>query len=86
MRITCYKKVLRMKPSALSDIKTGDIIRTINNDTAEFHHNYTTFRHDDFKRWNWNDSIVDNCSINAMGDCDFDGGNYSNFCSSLQNY
>ena len=32
------KKVLRMKPSALSDIKTGDIIRTINNDTAEFHH------------------------------------------------
>lgn len=38
VRIACYRKVLRMKPMVLSDIKTGDVIRTINNDTAEFHH------------------------------------------------
>ena len=38
LRIACYRKVLRMKPKVLSDIKTGDVIRTINNDTAEFHH------------------------------------------------
>ena len=38
VRIACYRKVLRMKPSVLTDIKTGDVIRTINGDTAEFHH------------------------------------------------
>lgn len=38
VRIACYRKVLRLKPKVLSDIKTGDVIRTINNDTAEFHH------------------------------------------------
>lgn len=38
VRIACYKKVLRMKPKALSDIKTGDVIRTINSDAEEFHH------------------------------------------------
>ena len=38
VRIACYRKVLRMKPSVLNDIKTGDVIRTINGDTAEFHH------------------------------------------------
>lgn len=38
VRIACYRKVLRMKPSALTDINTGNVIRTINDDTAEFHH------------------------------------------------
>lgn len=38
IRIACYKKVLRLKPTVLADIKTGDVIRTINNDAAEFHH------------------------------------------------
>ena len=38
VRIACYRKVLRLKPTVLSDIKTGDVIRVINNDTAEFHH------------------------------------------------
>ena len=38
VRVACYRKVLHMKPMVLSDIKTGDVIRTINNDTAEFHH------------------------------------------------
>ena len=38
VRIACYRKTLRLKPKILSDIKTGDIIRTINSDTAEFHH------------------------------------------------
>lgn len=38
VRVACYRKVLCMKPSVLSNIKTGDVIRTINNDTAEFHH------------------------------------------------
>ena len=38
VRIACYRKVLHMKPKVLSDVKTGDIIRTINGDTAEFHH------------------------------------------------
>jgi len=38
VRIACYRKVLRMKPKVLSDIKTGDTIRAINNDTEEFHH------------------------------------------------
>ena len=38
VRIACYRKVLRMKPQALTDIKTGDVIRTINGDTSEFHH------------------------------------------------
>ena len=38
VRISCYKKVLHMKPNLLTDIKTGDVIRTIDNDTAEFHH------------------------------------------------
>lgn len=38
VRIACYRKVLHMKPSVLTDIKTGDVIRTINSDTAEFHH------------------------------------------------
>lgn len=38
VRIACYRKILRMKPSVLNDIKTGDVIRTINSDTTEFHH------------------------------------------------
>lgn len=38
IRIACYRKVLRMKPRILADIKTGDVIRSINNDTMEFHH------------------------------------------------
>ena len=38
VRIACYRSVLHMKPQVLSDIKTGDVIRTINSDTAEFHH------------------------------------------------
>ena len=38
VRIACYRKVLRMKPRVLTDIKTGDVIRTINGDTSEFHH------------------------------------------------
>lgn len=38
IRIACYDKVLRMSPSNLSDIKTGDAIRTIQDDTEEFHH------------------------------------------------
>lgn len=38
VRIACYRKVLRMKPKVLADLKTGDVIRTINDDTAEFHH------------------------------------------------
>ena len=38
VRIACYRKVLKMKPRVLTDIKTGDMIRTINGDTSEFHH------------------------------------------------
>lgn len=38
IRIFCYNKVLYMKPHILTDIKTGDVIQTINNDTAELHH------------------------------------------------
>lgn len=38
VRIACYRKVLKMKPRVLTDIKTGDVIRTINGDTSEFHH------------------------------------------------
>lgn len=38
VRVSCYRKVLRMKPKLLSDLKTGDVIRTINDDTNEFHH------------------------------------------------
>lgn len=36
VRVACYRKVLRMKPSVLTDIKMGDVIRTINSVTAEF--------------------------------------------------
>ena len=38
IRVACYRKVLRLKPRILSDIRTGDVIRTINGDTDEFHH------------------------------------------------
>lgn len=38
VRIACYRKTLRLKPKILSDIKTGDVIQTINSDAAEFHH------------------------------------------------
>lgn len=38
IRIACYRKVLYLKPYILGNIKTGDIIKTINNDTCEFHH------------------------------------------------
>ena len=38
VRVACYRKVLRMTPKVLSDIRTGDVIQTINSDTAEFHH------------------------------------------------
>lgn len=38
VRIACYEKVLRLSPKKLADIKTGDVIRIINSDTAEFHH------------------------------------------------
>lgn len=38
LRVKCYEKVLRLKASLLTDIKTGDILQTINGDTMEFHH------------------------------------------------
>ena len=38
VRIACYRKVLQMKPYVLADLKTGVVLRTIDNDTAEFHH------------------------------------------------
>lgn len=38
IRVACYNKVLHMKPRILTEINTGDVIRTINSDTAEFHH------------------------------------------------
>lgn len=38
LRVKCYEKVLRLKASVLIDIKTGDILQTINGDTMEFHH------------------------------------------------
>ncbi|MCI9142904.1 MAG: ABC transporter ATP-binding protein [Lachnospiraceae bacterium] len=37
IRFVCYQKVLRLKPRILADIKTGDVIKTINGDTEEFH-------------------------------------------------
>lgn len=38
VRVACYRKVLHMEPRVLTDIKTGDVIKTINGDTSEFHH------------------------------------------------
>lgn len=38
LRVKCYEKVLRLKAHLLTDIKTGDMIQTINGDTMEFHH------------------------------------------------
>lgn len=38
VRIACYHKILRTQPRVLSDIRTGDVIQTISNDTEEFHH------------------------------------------------
>lgn len=38
IRIVCYKKILRLKPCKLTDIKSGDLIKTINDDVTEFHH------------------------------------------------
>lgn len=38
IRIACYHKILRTKPRVLSDIRTGDVIQTISDDTEEFHH------------------------------------------------
>ena len=38
LRVKCYQKVLRLKTSLLTDVKTGDILQTINGDTMEFHH------------------------------------------------
>lgn len=38
IRVACYRKVLRLKPQILTDIKTGDVLQTINSDTGEFHH------------------------------------------------
>ena len=38
VRVACYRKALRMTPKVLSNIRTGDVIQTINSDTAEFHH------------------------------------------------
>ena len=38
IRVACYRKILHLKPRILGDIQTGDFIKIINNDTAEFHH------------------------------------------------
>lgn len=38
LRVRCYEKVLRLKVPLLTNIKTGDMIQTINDDTMEFHH------------------------------------------------
>lgn len=38
IRVSCYRKVLHLQAKILADIKTGDIIQTINDDTAQFHH------------------------------------------------
>lgn len=38
LRVKCYEKVLHLKAHLLTDIKTGDVIQTINSDTMEFHH------------------------------------------------
>lgn len=38
IRVVCYQKLLRTKPKVLSNIRTGDAIHTINNDTADLHH------------------------------------------------
>lgn len=38
LRMKCYKHVLKLKAKYLTDVKTGDMIQTINGDTMEFHH------------------------------------------------
>ena len=38
LQIRCFEKVLRLNARSLADIKTGDVIHTINEDTGEFHH------------------------------------------------
>ena len=38
IRVKCYERVLRLKANKLTNINTGDIIRTINGDTVDFHH------------------------------------------------
>ncbi|MEA4833484.1 MAG: ABC transporter ATP-binding protein [Oscillospiraceae bacterium] len=38
LRVRCYEKILRLKARTLTDIKTGDMLQTINGDTMEFHH------------------------------------------------
>jgi len=38
LRMRCYKQVLNLKAKYLTDVKTGDMIQTINGDTMEFHH------------------------------------------------
>ncbi len=38
LRIRCYQKILSLKADKLTDVKTGDMIQTINEDTMEFHH------------------------------------------------
>lgn len=38
LRVACYRHILHLKSDILCDIKTGNAISTINNDTLEFHH------------------------------------------------
>jgi ABC-type multidrug transport system fused ATPase/permease subunit len=38
LRVRCYEKILRLKARTLTDVKTGDMLQTINGDTMEFHH------------------------------------------------
>lgn len=38
LRMKCYKQILSFKAKYLTDVKTGDIVQTINGDTMEFHH------------------------------------------------
>lgn len=38
LRVACYRQILHLKSNILCDIRTGNVISTINNDTVEFHH------------------------------------------------
>lgn len=38
LRVACYRQILHLKSNILCDIRTGNAISTINNDTLEFHH------------------------------------------------
>lgn len=38
LRVKCYEKILNLEATTLADIKTGDMLQTINGDTMEFHH------------------------------------------------